>query len=81
MKCAKTIWPFSFRSTLVSRAIRIFLNLTKMFCDRHQVNEKGCSLAALGGDKPLDFFSKKKKCYWVRNIATLDKNILTREIT
>ena len=52
-----------------------------MFCDRHQVNEKGCSLAALGGDKPLDFFSKKKKCYWVRNIATLDKNILTREIT
>ena len=56
-------------------------NPTKMFCDRHQVNEKGCSLAALGGDKPLDFFSKKKKCYWVRNIATLDKNILTREIT
>ena len=24
-------------------------------------NEKGCSLAALGGYKPLEFFSKKKK--------------------
>ena len=60
MKCAKTIWPCFFRSILVSREIRISFNPTKMFCDRHQVNEKGCSLAALGGDKPLDFFSKKK---------------------
>ena len=60
MKCAKTIWPFSFRSTLVSRAIRIFLNLTKMFCDRHQVNEKGCSLAALEVISHLSSLAKKK---------------------
>ena len=47
------------------------------------MNKKGgvaCSLATLGGDKPLEFFSQKKY-YWVRNIAKLGKNSLTREIT
>ena len=58
----------------------MFLNPTKMFCDRHQVNEKGCSLAALEVISHLSSLAKKK-CYWVRNIATLDNNILTREIT
>ena len=81
MKCAKIIWPFSFRSILVSGAIRIFLNPTKMFCDRHQVNKKGCSLAAPEVISHLSSLAKKKKGYWVRNIATLDKNILTGEIT
>ena len=34
----------------------------------------------LESDKPLEFFSQKKY-YWVRNIAKLGKNSLTREIT
>ena len=48
------------------------------------MNERGvaaCSLATLGGDEPLKFFSKKKNCYCVRNIAKLGTNGLTREIT
>ena len=47
------------------------------------MNKKGgvaCSLATLGGDKPLEFFSQKKY-YWVRNIAKLGKNSLSHEIT
>ena len=55
-----------------------------MFCDRHQLNVRGvaaCSLATLGGDKPLESFSQKKNCYCVRNIAKLGTNGLTREIT
>ena len=47
------------------------------------MNERGvaaCSLATLGSDEPLEFFSKEKKCHCVRNIAKLGTNGLTREI-
>ena len=51
-----------FLSILISlQGSQKFLNEEKMFCDRPQVNEKGvaaCSLATLGGDKPLEFFDK-----------------------
>ena len=51
-----------FLSILISlQGSQKFLNEEKMFCDRPQVNEKGmaaCSLATLGGDKPLEFFSQ-----------------------
>ena len=56
-----------------------FLNQTKMSYDRHQVNDDSPRLEVISLLSSLA--QKNKKWYWVRNIAKLGKNSLTREIT